>query len=90
MGILSERSKTMKVNYGEGSSSGYGPGVLITLTGDEVALAIYAYLVAHNVNINGPRTVSSNGKLMGNTQVYVDPSGFVISKGIKYNGRGSS
>ncbi len=80
----------MKINYGEGSSSGYGPGVLITLDPNEVAQAIYAYLVAHDVNINGARTVTSGGKLLGDTQIYVDPSGFVISKGKKYSGRGPS
>lgn len=78
----------MKINYGECSSSGYGPGVLITLDGNEVARAIYAYLVAQDVNISGPRTVSCGGKLMADTKVYVDPSGFVISKGKKYSGRG--
>lgn len=80
----------MKINYGEGSSSGYGPGVLITLDGHEVARAIYAYLAAHDVNINGARTVTSGGKLLGDTIVFVDPSGFVISKGKKYSGRGPS
>ncbi len=78
----------MKINYGEGSSSGYGPGVLITLDTNEVARAIYAYLAAHDVNISGVRTVTSGGKLLGDTQIYVDPSGFVISKGKKYSGRG--
>lgn len=77
----------MNIKYGNGQTN-YGPGVSITLSGDEVAQAIYAYLVAHGVYINGPRTVSSEGKLMGKTQVYVDPAGFVIYEGEKYDGKG--
>lgn len=79
----------MKVQYGRGKLT-YGSGVSITLSGDEVAQAIYAYLVAHGVHINGPRTVSSEGKLMGKTLVYVDPAGFVIYKNEKYSGKGPS
>lgn len=30
----------------------------IVLTGDELAVAIEAYLVAHEVNVHGPRTIN--------------------------------
>lgn len=40
----------------------YGTGVQIDLTGEEVATAIYAYLMAHNVVINGPATIRVNGE----------------------------
>jgi hypothetical protein len=79
--------KFMKVEYGKGTTE-YGPGVSIELTGDEVATAIDAYLVAHGIRVNGPRTIRIAGKLCGKTEVYVDPSGFVIADGEKFSGRG--
>ncbi len=36
----------MEVKYGDGQTK-LGPGVVIEMTGDEVATAIDAYLVAH-------------------------------------------
>ncbi len=77
----------MKVRYGKGPTE-YGPGVEIKLSGDEVASAIHAYLVAHNIYVQGPRTVTVNGELCEAGRVYVDPSGSVISDGKKYSGRG--
>lgn len=77
----------MKVKYGKGKSE-FGPGVDIYLTGDEVATAISAYLVAHDINVSGPRTITVNSDLIKNARVYVDPSGFVVTCGIKYSGRG--
>lgn len=77
----------MKVKYGKGKTE-YGPGVEIKLTGDEVARAIDAYLVAHGIHVSGPRTVTVNGDLCERGRVYVDPSGFVIADGEKYDGRG--
>lgn len=77
----------MKVKYGKGPTE-YGPGVEIKLTGDEVAIAIDAYLVSHGVHVSGPRTITVNGKLCDVGRVYVDPSGFVIYKGEKLSGRG--
>lgn len=76
----------MKVKYGKGKSE-FGTGVAIELTGSEVAVAIDAYLVAHQVYVQGPRTISVNGHLCCNGYVYVDPSGFVISEGKKFDGR---
>lgn len=77
----------MEVRYGDGKTE-YGPGVSIELTGDEVATAIDAYLVAHGVYVSGPRTISVNGDLCDDGQVYVDPSGFVIANGKRFSGRG--
>lgn len=78
----------MKVEYGDGKTK-YGPGVNVALSGEEVARAISAYLVSHGVHVDGPRTITVNGGLCEFGRVYVDPSGFVISKkGKKFNGRG--
>lgn len=77
----------MKVQYGNGSTE-FGPGVDILLSGDEVATAIDAYLVAHGIHADGPRTILIDGKLCAPTRVYVDPSGFVIAGGKKYPGMG--
>ena len=76
----------MKVKKGEATGT-HGPGVCIELTGDEVAIAIDAYLVARRVHVSGPRTVTVNGELCESGRVYVDPSGFVIKKGKKWSGR---
>ena len=77
----------MDVRRGEGTTE-YGPGVSIDLTGDEVATAIAAYLVAHNIHVSGARTITVNGELCEVGRVYVDPSGFVIVDGQKIDGRG--
>lgn len=76
----------MEIKSGEGTTK-YGPGVSIKLTGDEVASAISAWLVAHGVYISGPRTVTVNGDLCSDGLVYVDPSGFVIANGEGLSGR---
>lgn len=79
----------MIVKRGKGRTE-YGPGVHIELTGDEVATAIDAYLVAHDVHVSGPRTITVNGGLCKSGHVYVDPSGFVINAaGKKLFGRGN-
>ena len=78
----------MLVKYGHGKTP-YGPGVIIELDGDEIATAIEAYLVAHQVTINGPRTIQVNGELCERGHVYVDPSGFVVSDGEMLSGRGA-
>lgn len=77
----------MEIKYGDGKTE-WGPGVSIGLTGDEVAIAIDAWLVAQRVHVCGPRTVTVNGALCGKGEVYVDPSGFVVADGEKYLGRG--
>ena len=77
----------MIVKYGQGRTE-YGPGVSIELTGDEVATAIDAWLVAHYVHVSGARTIFVNGELCKSGHVYVDPSGFVIADGNKLSGRG--
>ena len=76
----------MDIRYGQGKS-GYGTGVSIELTGDEVARAIDAYLVAHGVHVQGPRTIRMNGERCLDGQVYVDPKGFVIDpEGRRFDG----
>ncbi len=77
----------MKTKYGPGRSV-YGPGVSIELTGDEVATAIDAWLVAHGVHVSGPRTITVNGEPCESCRVYIDPSGFAIVDGKKISGRG--
>ncbi len=77
----------MNVQFGNGKTK-YGPGVQINLTGDEIAVAISAYLVAHGVIVTGPITISVNGRLCKYGGIYVDPSGRVIENGIGWNGRG--
>lgn len=76
----------MEINYGKGTSE-FGTGVQIDLTGDEVAIAIDTYLVAHGVHVNGARTITVNGELIEDGEIYVDPSGFVIADGEKWCGR---
>jgi hypothetical protein len=56
-------------------------GVFIDLTGDELATAIDAYLVAHSINIIGPRTISVNGERCESARIYADPSSKVINNG---------
>lgn len=77
----------MEIKYGEGKTQ-YGPGVSIELTGNEVATAIDAWLVAHGVHVSGPRTISLNDTICRdvNANIYVDPSGFVIADGEKFDG----
>lgn len=75
----------MKINYGKCTGE-YGSGVQIELTGDEVARAIYSYLVAHNIHIRGAATVRVNGNLCEDGGVYVDPSGYVVANGKTWNG----
>lgn len=77
----------MIVKQGEGRTE-YGPGVSIELTGDEVARAIDAWLVALGVHVSGPRTITVNGELCKFGNVYVDPSGFVIADDVKISGQG--
>lgn len=77
----------MEVKFGKGTTK-YGPGVEINLEGWEVVTAIDAYLVAHGIHVSGPRTILVNGKLCEEGEIYVDPSGFVITDGERVSGRG--
>jgi hypothetical protein len=77
----------MNVKYGDGTTE-FGPGVSISLSGDEVATAIDAWLVAHNIHVRGARTVTVNGELCSGGEVYVDPCGFVVADGLHFSGRG--
>ena len=75
----------MEVYLGSGKTK-FGTGVQIDLTGDDVAIAIDAYLVSHGIHVNGARTIRVNGELCREGSIYVDPSGFVIKDGEKYSG----
>lgn len=79
----------MEISFGKGKTE-FGPGVQIDLSGNEVATAIHAYLVAHNVHIDGAATIRINGELCEYGGVYVDPSGSVVYKGKGYDGRGNN
>jgi hypothetical protein len=70
----------MKIGYGGGTTE-YGPGVAIELEGEEIAVAIDAFLVARGFLVSGPRTITVNGILIDSGRVYVDPSGSVITPG---------
>jgi hypothetical protein len=61
----------------------YGTAVKIQLSGNDVATAIDAWLVAQGVTVVGPRTISVNGELCREGGVFVDPSGYVVNKGKK-------
>ena len=78
----------MIVQLGNGRTQ-YGPGVRIDLSGSEVGAAIDAWLVAHGVHVCGPRTITVNGELCKLGNMYVDPSGYVIAAGKKFDGRGN-
>ena len=76
----------MKVDYGNGKTK-YGPGVEIKLTGEDVAKAIYLYLFSKDVKITGSATIKVNDDLCRHGIVYVDPSGYVMNRGVKLSGR---
>jgi len=77
----------MNINFGKGKTE-YGPGVEINLTGKEIAMAIYAYLMAHNTIIDGATTITINNEMIKFGEINVDPSGRVIFDGIGWSGRG--
>lgn len=77
------------VRYGDGTTE-FGPGVSIDLTGNEVATAIDAFLVAHGVHVRGARTITVNGVLCEVGHIYVDPSGFVVADGRRFSGSGQT
>lgn len=77
----------MNISFGKGKTE-FGTGIQIDLKGEEVVMAIYAYLMAHNVVVDGAATLRVNGKRIESGEVYVDPSGRVIENGEGWNGRG--
>lgn len=80
----------MNIRHGElDPETIWGPGVIIDLRADEVATAIHAYLVAHQVYTNGPITIQVNDSTIESGQVYVDPSGSVVFGGRRMNGNGT-
>jgi len=76
----------MKIKEGQGTTE-FGKGINIKLTEIDIALAIYAYLVANDVHIEGAATIRLGGELISKGSIYVDPSGSVISNGKRYCGR---
>lgn len=87
--IYNQSINIMEVKYGNGKTE-YGKGVDINLSGEEVAMAIYTYLTAHNVHVRGAATITVNGELCEEGRMYVDPSGYVIADGKKWDGREGS
>lgn len=80
----------MHIEHGSEKTE-FGFGVVIRLTGNEVAEAIDLWLAkTGNVIVTGPRTIAVNGQLCGYGAVYVDPSGSVRTKDRVYSGRGES
>lgn len=77
----------MEIEYGPGVAED-GPGVSITLSGEEVALAIHAWLVARDVIIRGPSSITVNGQRCERGHIDVDPSGQVIAAGERFSGCG--
>jgi len=77
----------MRIRFGEGKTQ-HGPGISIDLGGEEIVTAIFAYLVAHDIYIDGPRTVKINDELCKYGHIYVDPAGFIVKNGEKISGRG--
>lgn len=77
------------VKYGNGKTE-YGPGVLITLSGEEMAKAVMLWLHSQDVIVRGPATIRYDGEFLQDNlaTVYVDPSGFVIADDQKFSGRG--
>jgi hypothetical protein len=75
----------MEIKKGNGRTK-FGKGINILLTGEEVGLAISAYLKANKVHISGARTIMVNGDLCNKGRIYVDPSASVIHEGKKYSG----
>ncbi len=79
----------MDIYYGNGKSE-FGPGVQIDLSGEEVARAISAYLLANGVYVNGPRSIRVNGEFTESGSIYVDPSGWVERGNKHWAGRGKN
>lgn len=77
----------MIIKHGKGTTP-EGPGVSIELTGDEVATAIGAYLVAHGISVFGSRTVTVNRELCKEGHIYVYPDGFVNTADAHFHGNG--
>lgn len=75
----------MKIGYGEGKTK-YGSGVSIDLSGEDLASAIDLYIYSKGYYVEGARTITVKGELCEQANVYVDPSGFVIYNGERYDG----
>jgi hypothetical protein len=80
----------MNIRFGDGTTQ-YGPGVLITLSGKELAVAVMTYLTSQQVYHEGPITICVDDELCRDIEatVYVDPSGKVVADGVGWSGRGN-
>ena len=79
------------VIFGNGKTKN-GPGVLIELDSNEIALAIDHWLHARGYVIRGPRTVMVDDQPIPGrvATVYVDPAGSVLIGDTRFHGRGPS
>lgn len=77
----------IKIRHGDGTTE-YGPGVLIEMSGNDVARAIDNWLYDQGVAVRGARTIRIGGELCKPATIYVDPSGYVSHGDCQWDGRG--
>ena len=75
----------MKIQFSSKTENKAG-GVQIDFEGKEIEAAIYAYLAAHNIQIDGLPSITINGELCKSGQLCVDGYGRVFDNGIEYSG----
>jgi hypothetical protein len=74
--------------------SKYGPGVVLSLDNNALACAVDLFLASQGFVVSGPRTIcyyDRIGRAFGpqvDAEVHVDPSGFVIARGKRWDGQG--
>lgn len=76
----------MEIKRGGGAYN--GPGILIELSGNELAAAVDRYIAQHGIQVKGARSVRVNGLNCACATVFVDPSGTVVSGDCDLTGRG--
>jgi len=83
---------TVSIEHGPlGGTS--GPGVVLSLDNNALACAVDLFLASQGFVVMGPRTVHIAVSAMTTepqvkVEVYVDPSGFVIARGKRWDGQG--
>ncbi len=70
----------MVISNGNGNTE-YGMGISISLSSEQVCQALIKYIDELGVKIDGPRTITVNGKLVIGANIYVDPSGTISMHG---------
>lgn len=70
----------------ENATTEHGSGVSVHLDGKEVATAIDAWLTAHGIRINGPKTIMVNGQLCEQGHVHADSPSYLEVNGEKISG----